>query len=115
MTVIYGIKNCDTMKKAIKWLNDNQIEFTFHDYKKEGLNAEVIQQWVNELGWESLLNKRGTTWRKLDEELKNNMDEEQAIACALDNPSIIKRPLIIKDGQYLLGFSADTYNKFLID
>ena len=110
---IYGIKNCDTMKKARKWLDDNGHNVEFIDYKKDGLSAVLLNEFVEQLGWQALVNKRGTTYRKLDEHLKDNMDEAGAITVMLDNPSIIKRPLLVKDGRYLLGFKADIYQEFV--
>jgi len=110
---IYGIKNCDTMKKARKWLDDNGHAVDFIDYKKDGLSPELLNEFVQALGWEALVNKRGTTYRKLDDNVKDSMDEASAIKVMQDNPSIIKRPLLVKDGEYLLGFKADIYQEFV--
>jgi Spx/MgsR family transcriptional regulator len=110
---IYGIKNCDTMKKARKWLADNQLDVEFHDYKKDGLSPELLTSLVSNIGWESLVNKRGTTYRKLDDNVKDNLDEASAIKVMLDNPSIIKRPILEKENQYLLGFKAELYQDFV--
>ncbi|WP_221799732.1 ArsC family reductase [Oceanobacter mangrovi] len=109
MTTMYGIKNCDTIKKARKWLDDAGIDYQFHDYKKDGLSEALLDQWLAELGWEALVNKRGTTWRKLDDSLKDNMNEANARQVMLENPSIIKRPLLDTGSQKVLGFSADEY------
>ena len=109
MITIYGIPNCDTMKKARKWLQQNDIDYQFHDYKKQGVPEDRLRQWVKTLGWEVLLNKRGTTWRKLPEEIKANVDEASAIQIMLDNPSIIKRPVLVKDGQLVVGFKEADY------
>ena len=109
MTTLYGIPNCDTIKKARKWLTDNNIEYQFHDYKKLGVPEKNLRQWVKQLGWEALLNKRGTTWRKLDDSIKNAIDEKSAIEIMIENPSIIKRPLLDRDGHYELGFKAENY------
>jgi len=109
MTLIYGIKNCDTMKKAILWLNQNSIDFNFHDYRKDGLEKELLSQWITELGWEKIINKRGTTWRGLDDETKLNMNNENAIEHALAQPAMIKRPLLIHKDQITLGFKASEY------
>ena len=111
MTTMYGIKNCDTIKKARKWLEDNGIEYQFHDYKKDGLDPQLLKSWVAELGWEALLNKRGTTWRKLPDDVKDNIDEASAIEVMLDNNSIIKRPLLDTGSSKTLGFKADDYSK----
>lgn len=110
---IYGIKNCDTMKKAFAWLQDNGVEHTFHDYKKNGADETVLRAIIAEHGWEQVLNRRGLTWRKLPDEVKKNMDTQSAIKIALDNPSIIKRPLLAVNGQYYLGFDAKDYADIL--
>lgn len=109
MTSIYGIKNCDTMKKAMTWLTQNEIEFNFHDYRKDGLEKEFISQWIAEFGWEKIINKRGTTWRALDENTKNNMNDAQAIEAVLAQPAMIKRPLLIHNNKATLGFKAAEY------
>jgi arsenate reductase len=106
---MYGIKNCDTIKKARKWLEAENIDYTFHDYKKEGVDENLFKGWLSDLGWEVVINRRGTTWRKLPEEQKNTMDEASALVAMLDNPSIIKRPLLVHDGKNILGFKADEY------
>ena len=108
-TTLYGIKNCDTMKKAFKWLEANNINYEFHDYKKSGLPEDLAKDWLASEGWEQIINKRGTTWRKLDDDVKNSMNDTQALAVMLDNPSIIKRPLMIKDGEMTLGFKDADY------
>ncbi|MDO6682179.1 MULTISPECIES: ArsC family reductase [unclassified Oceanobacter] len=109
MITMYGIKNCDTIKKARSWLDQAAIEFTFHDYKKDGLDPALVDQWLDELGWEALINKRGTTWRALPDDLKTRMDNASARQAMLENPSIIKRPLLDTGSQKLLGFKPDTY------
>lgn len=108
-TTIYGIKNCDTMKKAFKWLESNNIEYSFHDYKKAGLEELQANEWVNELGWENVINKRGTTWRKLDDTIKDTMNNEKAVQVMIENPSIIKRPLLIHNDSKTLGFKEAEY------
>ena len=111
MVKIYGIPNCDTMKKARQWLNDQGIAYEFHDYKKAGIDEQLVRHWVKTLGWEALLNRRGTTWRKLDDAVKSQIDETSAIQIMLQTPSIIKRPLL-DDGTTLhLGFKADEYER----
>jgi arsenate reductase len=113
MITLYGIPNCDTMKKARKWLEDNNLEYEFHDYKKQGVNEKDLKRWVRKAGWETVLNRRGTTWRKLDDEIKDNIDEASSIKVMLDNPSTIKRP-VLEDGKTLLiGFKQDEYKKLL--
>lgn len=109
MVTMYGIKNCDTIKKARAWLENAGVDYQFHDYKKDGLTAELLNRWISELGWEALLNKRGTTWRKVDESIRDSIDESSARQLMLENPSIIKRPLLDTGSRKVLGFSADEY------
>ncbi len=108
---MYGIKNCDTIKKARKWLEAEGVDYQFHDYKKESIQKDQLITWINQLGWEVLLNKRGTTWRKLPDDVKNNIDEASAISVMLENTSIIKRPVLDTGNTLLVGFSADEYAK----
>lgn len=110
---IYGIKNCDTMKKAFVWLDEQGVDFIFHDYKKQGVDEVVLRVAIAQHGWESVLNKRGTTWRKLSEEVKNEMDSDLAVETALENPSIIKRPVLVRGDDILLGFDGDAYGKLV--
>jgi arsenate reductase len=109
MLKIYGIKNCDTMKKARAWLDGQGIEYEFHDYKKDGLDEGLLRQWVAELGWEALVNRRGTSWRALPESEREGIDEANAIALMLQNPSLIKRPVLDIGGKRLVGFSPEVY------
>ena len=109
MIKIYGIPNCDTMKKARKWLEANDVDYDFHDYKKLGVPDEKLKRWVKQAGWEKLLNKRGTTWRKLDHKVKDSIDEQLAIKIMLENPSIIKRPVLESGKTLLVGFNASDY------
>jgi len=111
MINLYGIPNCDTIKKARKWLKDNNFDYDFHDYKKLGVPEKELKAWVKIVGWETLLNKRGTTWRKLDEDTKSSVDETSAIQIMLDNPSIIKRPVLVKDNTILVGFKESEYSE----
>ena len=106
---VYGIKNCDTMKKARVWLDDQGVEYVFHDYKKEGVPEAELRRWIDTLGWETVINRRGTTWRKLDQDVRDNMDAEQAVPVALDNPSIIKRPILQHGEALVAGFNADQW------
>jgi arsenate reductase len=114
MIRIYGIPNCDTMKKARAWLDANDLAYEFHDFKKQGLEIERLLDWVREAGWEVLLNRRGMMWRKLDQETKDNIDERIAIQIMLDIPSIIKRPVLEVDGNLLVGFSEQRYTELLL-
>lgn len=114
MYIIYGIKNCNTMKKAFSWLDDHHIQYQFHNYKTDGLSAELLDTFLQLVDWQSLLNTRGTTWRKLDEQVRTQIDNEQAAKkIMLDNPSILKRPLLINGKRALLGFSDDSYLQFI--
>ena len=113
MTTLYGISNCDTIKKARNWLESNKVDYTFHDYKKTGIDAATLQVWCNEFGHEALLNRRGTTWRKLDESVKNNINESKAIGIMQDNNSIIKRPVLISGKIKILGFNEAEYKSLL--
>lgn len=108
---IYGIKNCDTMKKAFKWLEAHKIEYQFHDYKKEGVDSAALKNAIKEHGWENVINRRGTTWRKLPKDTQDQMNDENAVTIALDNPSIIKRPLLIHKDQSHLGFKEELYSE----
>jgi arsenate reductase len=107
---IFGIKNCDTMKKARQWLDANGISYAFHDYKAEGIDTPHLDRWVKELGWETVLNRAGTTFRKLDEANKQDLDAAKAIALMQAQPSMIKRPILeLGDGQLLAGFKPEIY------
>ena len=113
MTVtIYGIKNCDTMKKARAWLADHSIEAEFHDYKASGIDEAHLKRWCNEAGWETVLNRAGTTFRKLDEADRQDLEAGKAIALMLAQPSMIKRPVLEVDGRLLVGFKPDLYEQF---
>lgn len=109
MTTLYGIKNCDTIKKARAWLTANNIEYTFHDYRQDGLDANWLTQAEQVLGWELMLNKRGTTFRQLTDEQKQGVDKSAALALMLEFPAMIKRPILIHNDNYFIGFKADQY------
>jgi arsenate reductase len=113
MIKIYGIPNCDTMKKALKWLDKNELEYEFHDYKKLGVPEKNLKNWVKKAGWDTILNKRGTTWRKLDDDTKNNIDETSSIDVMLNNPSAIKRPVLENGKILLVGFKEEEYKTLL--
>jgi Spx/MgsR family transcriptional regulator len=110
---LYGISNCDTMKKARRWLEEQGIEYHFHDYKKEGVNEEQLRAWAARVGWETLLNRRGMMWRKLSPEVRDAMDETHALKVMCDTPSIIKRPVLVQGDQVLVGFSEESYRELL--
>lgn len=109
MITIYGIQNCDTMKKAMKWLTDNGVDYTFHDVRKQGLDETQIRAWVAELSWEVLLNRRGQIWRKLDQSVKDNIDEASAITLMKQDAGIIKRPVLDLGDHRVVGFKAEDY------
>ena len=111
MITIYGIPNCDTMKKARAWLAEHSIEYDFHDYKKAGLDEAMLRKWVAELGWESLLNTRGMMWRKVPQDVKEKIDETSAIALMLETPSMIKRPVLDIGKTRHIGFKPELYEK----
>jgi Spx/MgsR family transcriptional regulator len=111
LITLYGIKNCDTVKKAQKWLDAHAIEYTFHDFRDDGLNADQISTWLSELGWETLLNKRSTSWKALDESVRNGMSDDSALQAILDQPTLIKRPLLDTGSERHTGFSTDKYSK----
>lgn len=112
-TTIYGIKNCDTVKKARTWLDKQGVSYAFHDYKTSGIDRAHLQAWVDEAGWETVLNRAGTTFRKLDEAERLNIDKDKAIELMLAQPSMIKRPVLEADGKLLIGFKPEIYEDAL--
>jgi arsenate reductase len=114
MLTIYGIKTCDTMKKARAWLAENGTDAAFHDYKTAGIDRPTLENWVRTHGWETVLNRAGTTFRALPEEEKRDLDAEKAIRLMLAQPSMIKRPVLVRDtGESLVGFKPEAYAAFL--
>lgn len=112
---VYGIKNCNTVKLALDWLKQNKIEFEFHDYKAKGIDKATLKNWSQQVGWESLVNKRGTTWRQLDAEVQAKVtNETTAIALMMEKTSVIKRPLVEVNGKVVtLGFDEGEFKKHL--
>ncbi|WP_137173489.1 ArsC family reductase [Massilia sp. HP4] len=109
-TTLYGIPNCDTVKKARTWLADNGHDFSFHDFKKQGLSRELVQGWLKDVDWETLVNRKGMTWRNLSDERKAQItNADSAIDLMLENPSVIKRPVLSGVGPVSVGFSSDAY------
>ncbi len=109
MTTMYGIKNCDTIKKARTWLEANGVAYDFHDYKTAGINEARLRGWAKELGWDKLLNRAGTTFRKLPEADREGLDADKAVALMLAQPSMIKRPVLDLGDRRLLGFKPEAY------
>lgn len=106
---IYGIKACDTMKKARTWLDDHGVAYAFHDYKAVGIDRERLELWAGQVGWETLLNRSGTTFRKLPDADKADLNQDKAVALMLAQPSMIKRPVLDVGGKLLVGFKPDAY------
>jgi len=111
--MIYGIKNCDTVKKARTWLGAHDVAYEFHDYKSAGIDKPKLEQWVKRLGWETILNRAGTTFRKLPDADKEGLTEKKAITLMLAQPSMIKRPVLEKGAKLLVGFKPEEYAKTL--
>ena len=111
MITIYGIPNCDTMKKARAWLDAQGVAYGFHDYKKAGLDEARLRDWVEELGWQTLLNTRGMMWRKVPQDVKDAIDEDSAIALMLETPSMIKRPVLDTGKTLHVGFKPEQYER----
>lgn len=110
MTVqIYGIANCDTMKKARVWLDQHGVAYRFHSYKTDGIDEVTLRRWVDQVGWEPLLNRAGTTFRKLDDADRQDLDADKAIRLMQAQPSLIKRPVLDRDGQLMVGFKPERY------
>jgi len=111
MTTIFGIKACDTMKKARAWLEAHKIAHSFHDYKTAGIDKAILEGWAKKVGWEILLNRAGTTFKKLPDADKDGITEKKAIALMLAQPSMIKRPVLEAKGKLCVGFRPDEYKK----
>ncbi len=114
MTIIYGIKNCDTVKKAIKWLEQNNISYTFHDFRVDGLSQTQLEAFVEKSTWEQLINKRSTTYRNLSDEIKNALTGQVAIDTILETPTLIKRPVLLVNDKLHLGFKAANYEEIFL-
>ena len=109
-TVIYGIRNCDTMKKARAWLEAHGVQHEFHDYKTSGIERARLQEWIDKVGWEVLLNRAGTTFRKLPDSRKTELSQVKALELMLEAPSMIKRPVLEHGKELVIGFNADKYS-----
>jgi arsenate reductase len=110
--ILYGIKNCDTVKKARRWLEANDVLFQFHDFRVDGLDQATIEQWLQTVDWETLLNKRGTTWRKLDDPRKEQLNKAVAVELMLENPTLIKRPVLVNNKDCKVGFKDADYAEY---
>ena len=111
--IVHGIKNCDTMKKTFQWLDKNGIDYIFHDYKKIGVDMDILKKAMDQYGWENVINRKGLTWKQIPQEQRETMTREQAELLADAKPSVNKRPLIVKGSKILLGYDPDTYNNQL--
>jgi arsenate reductase (glutaredoxin) len=111
--ILFGIKNCDTMKKAFNWLSENGVDYEFTDYKKAGVAAAHLADWSQRAGWETLLNKRGLTWKKLTEAERTDVNEAKAIELMAQYPSLIKRPVLDTGRQLIIGFTPENYSEQL--
>lgn len=109
MVTLYGIKNCDTVKKARKWLDDHAIEYRFHDFRSDGLDRSLLEQFENALGWENMLNRRSTSWRQLPEQQQADLNRESALQLMLEVPTLIKRPVMNTGDKTLIGFKVADY------
>ena len=112
--VMYGIPNCNTIKKARQWLESNNVDYEFHDYKKKGVDAQQLKTWIEAYGWDKIVNTRGMTWCKLDEETRTHMNAESAIPILMEKTSMIKRPILETAKTTLIGFDEATYQQTFI-
>jgi len=113
MYTLYGISNCNTVKKAKDWLEDHNMKYQFHDYRKQGLTVDLLDSFEATLGWEKLLNKQSTSWRKLDDQQKKTISRETALQYMLDTPTLIKRPVLDTGDKMIVGFKAENYQSEL--
>jgi arsenate reductase len=109
MTTLYGIPNCDTVKKARRWLDGHGVDYRFHDLRRDGLDCDLLADWIEQLGWETLLNRRGSTWRRLPEAVRARIDRASATRLMLEQPAIIRRPVLRRGSQLRVGFDAGAY------
>ena len=111
MITLYGIKNCDTVKKARAWLERNAIDYSFHDFREQGIEEQQVRQWLAELGWEQVVNRRSTTWKQLDASTREAMDEASALDCILEHPTLVKRPVLDTGAERHVGFREEQYRE----
>jgi len=108
---LYGIANCDTIRKARRWLDNRLVDYDFYDYRKQGLDRELLHTLESELGWEAMLNRKGRSWRQLPESVREDVDRDSALGLMLDNPSLIRRPILATGDGLQLGFDAERYEE----
>ena len=113
MAILYGIKNCDTVRKARRWLDAQGVDYRFHDLRADSLDPAELNRWVARVGWEALVNRRGTTWRQLPEAERADLDGDKAVALMLAHPTLIKRPVLVSGDDVAVGFSEADYTKRL--
>ena len=111
MVTVFGIRNCDTIRKARRWLDGQGVEYSFHDVRSDGLSRTQLESWVKTLGWENLLNRRGTTWRKLPQAVRDNINKRAAVKLMLEQPAMIKRPVLDLGNSMHLGFNEETWTR----
>ena len=111
MITLYGIKNCDTVKKARKWLDGKGVDYSFHDFRADGVDADAVGKWLDALGWETVVNRRSTTWKGLAPDVRENMDRDSALEAILAEPTLVKRPLLDAGGDYHCGFKEADYQQ----
>lgn len=109
MITLYGIKNCDTVKKARKWLENRNVEYNFHDLREDGLERTQVEEWLAALGWETLVNRRSTSWKSLDQTRRDSMNQASALEAIMEQPTLIKRPLLDTGHELHCGFAASNY------
>ena len=116
MTItMYGIPNCDTIKKAKKWLEAEGIDYQFHDYRKQGVDPAMVTTFCDALGWENVLNKRSTSWRNLTDEQKTDLDQAKAVALMIEQPTLVRRPVLDRDSTFKVGFKDADYQAFFAE
>lgn len=111
MTTLFGISNCDTVKKARNWLDQHEVDYQFHDFRKDGINQSQVVEWIEALGLDNLINKRSTTWKNLDESIRQSLDAQTAVDIILEQPTLIKRPLLERGDHIQIGFKVADYEK----
>ena len=113
MLTVYGIKNCDSVKKARRWLDEHDVAYTFHDFRADGLSAEMVNEWATDLSWEALVNRRSNTWRNLDHDTKDKLSADNVVAMLVANPTLIKRPVLQTRSTVFIGFEESEFKGLL--